>query len=155
IQYYIAKKNDPTIYMATYAPEMIISSTRFITYLNWSLFTNHPNQSDTSAINGTPQTTIESGDVFQDPVTGYTHSKYFAENRLLGHVYHGATGPTAGAFMFIGSRESGSGGPFWKDIDFQSTGAAVEMYNIPYSDHSQTDAFRPGLHGPYALVLTG
>lgn len=155
IQYYIAKKNDPVIYMATYAPEMLVSSTRFITYLDWTKFPNHPIESDTSAINGTAQTTIESGDVFRDPVTGHTHSKYYAENRLIGHVYHGATGPSAGAFMFIGNRESGSGGPFWKDIDFQSTGAAVELYNMPYSDHSQTEPFRPGLHGPYALVLTG
>lgn len=155
IQYYIAKKNDPTIYMATYAPEMLVSSTRFITYLDWNRFPNHPNPSDTSAIHGTAQTTIESGDVFQDPVDGWTHSKYYEENRLIGHVYHGATGATSGAFMFIGNRESGSGGPFWKDIDFQSTGAAVELYNMPYSDHSQTEPFRPGLHGPYALVLTG
>jgi rhamnogalacturonan endolyase len=160
IQYYMAKKNDNAIYMAIYAPEMLVSSTRFITYLNFSKFPNHPNESDTSEIHGTAQTPIEniktdgSGDVYLDPVDGETHSKYYAENRVIGHVDHGATGPGAGAFMFIGNRESGSGGPFWKDIDFQSTGAAVEMYNIPYSDHSQTDAFRPGLHGPYALVLT-
>jgi rhamnogalacturonan endolyase len=154
IQYYATKKNDPVIYMATYAPEMLVSSTRFITYLAWNKFPNHPDQSDTSAISGTAQTAIESSDVYKDPVTGYTHSKYYAENRLVGHVYHGATGPGAGAFMFIGSRERGSGGPFWKDIDFQSTGAAVELYNIPFSGHSQTEAFRPGLHGPYALVLT-
>lgn len=155
IQYYIAHKNDPVIYMATYAPEMLVSSTRYITYLDWNKFPNHPDQSDTSAIHGTSQNTIESGDVFQDPVDGHTHSKYYAENRLVNHVYHGATGPTSGAFMFIGNRESGSGGPFWKDIDFQSTGSAVEMYNIPYSDHSQTEPFRPGLAGPYAIVLTG
>src|SRR6185369_13269293 len=110
IQYYIAKKGENTIYMATYAPEMLVSSTRFITYLNWSKFPNHPNESDTSAINGTAQTAIESSDVYMDPVTGYTHSKYYGENRLVGHVYHGATGSASGAFMFIGSRESGSGG---------------------------------------------
>jgi rhamnogalacturonan endolyase len=150
IHYYMARKNDPVIYMATYAPEMLVSSTRFITYLDWNKFPNHPQESDTSASTGA----IESADVF-GRANGTTASKYYGEIRNVEHVYHGATGPSAGAFMFVGNRERGSGGPFWKDIDFQSTGAAVELYNMPYSGHSQTEAFRPGLHGPFALVLTG
>jgi rhamnogalacturonan endolyase len=148
IQYYIARKNDPVIYMATYAPEMLVSSTRFITYLDRTKMPNVPDESDNAGNTGA----IESGDVsgFAD---GTTSSKYYGETRNISHLYHGATGPNAGAFMFIGSRESGAGGPFWKDIDFQS-GSAVEIYNMPFSGHSLTDTFRPGLHGPYALVLT-
>jgi rhamnogalacturonan endolyase len=150
IHYYMARKNDPVIYMATYAPEMLVSSTRFITYLDWAKFPNHPQESDTSASTGA----IESADV-AGRADGTTASKYYGEIRNVEHIYHGATGPTSGAFMFVGNRERGSGGPFWKDIDFQSTGASVELYNMPYSGHSQTEAFRPGLHGPFALVLTG
>lgn len=149
IQYYMARRNDPVIYMATYAPEMLVSSTRFITYLDWNKFPNHPDESDTSGGTGA----IESQDV-QGFADGTTASKYYGETRNIDHVEHHATGPSAGAYMFIGNRERGAGGPFWKDIDFQSTGAAVEIYNMPYSGHSLTDAFRPGLHGPYALVLT-
>ncbi|HEY7087047.1 MAG TPA: rhamnogalacturonan lyase B N-terminal domain-containing protein [Tepidisphaeraceae bacterium] len=157
IQYYVAHKNENKIYMATYAPGPSSPSPgemRFITYLNWSIFTNHPNPSDTSAIHGTAQTAIESSDVFQDPVDGQTHSKYYGETRMIENVYHGATGASAGAFMFMGNRESSSGGPFFKDIDFQSTGASVELYNYMFSGHSQTENFRPGLQGPYALAFT-
>ena len=101
IQYYVAHKSDPAIYMATYAPELRVSSTRFIAYLDWSKFPNHPDPSDTSGA----VKTIESGDVFAN-ADGTTHSKYYGENRLVNHVYHGATGPAAGAFMFVGkSRE--------------------------------------------------
>ena len=52
--------------------------------------------------------------------------------------------------MNIGNRETSSGGPFFKDIDFQSN----ELYNYTFSGHSQTEAFRPGLKGPYALIFT-
>ena len=56
--------------------------------------------------------------------------------------------------MFIGNRETSSGGPFYKDIDYQGTGAAEELYNVTYSNHSQTENFRPGLKGPFALQFT-
>lgn len=148
IQYYVAKRNDPNIYMATYAPEMKVSSTRYIAYLDGTKFTNRPAESDNSGGTGG----IETGDV-QGHADGTTSSKYYGETRNIDHLYHGASGASSGAFMFIGNREAGAGGPFWKDIDFQS-GSSVEIYNMPYSGHSLTDSFRPGLHGPYALVLT-
>lgn len=148
IQYYIARRNDPVIYMATYAPEMLVSSTRYITYLDGTKFPYRAAESDNSGNTGA----IESGDVFGYP-DGTTTSKYYGETRSIDHLYHGATGPSAGAFMYVGNRERGASGPFWKDIDFQS-GSSVELYNMPYSGHSLIDAFRPGLHGPYALVLS-
>ncbi len=160
IQYYIAHKGENNIYMATYAPgptEPSPGEMRYIAYLNWSIFTNHPAPSDTSG----GQTVIESQDVFQDPTTGFTHSKYYGEIRMIDDIDHGATGSlpgttgtTVGAYMFMGNRETGSGGPFYKDIDFQSEGNAVEIYNYMVSGHSQTENWRPGLQGPYALQFT-
>jgi rhamnogalacturonan endolyase len=153
IQYYMAHKGDNDVYMATYAPNTL-GEMRFIMYLNWNTFTNHPAQSDTSG----GQTVIESQDVFENTATGQTHSKYYGELRAIDEADHGATGSTGGqnygAFMFMGNRETSAGGPFFKDIDFQSTGNAVELYNYMFSGHSQTETFRTGLYGPYALSIT-
>jgi rhamnogalacturonan endolyase len=149
IQYYLARRNDPNIYMATYAPVMKVSSTRYIAYLDRTKFPNVPDESDSSGNTGG----IETADVQGHP-DGTTSSKYYGESRNVDHPYHGVTGPSAGAFLFIGNREHGAGGPFWKDIDFQSGSSQVEIYNMPFSGHSLTDTFRPGLHGPYALNLT-
>jgi rhamnogalacturonan endolyase len=152
IQYYMARKGDDNVYMATYAPSTL-GEMRFLMYLNWNIFTNHPPQSDTSG----GQMAIESTDVFGD-ASGQTHSKYYGEVRFIDSLDYGATGSTGGqnygAFMFGGNRETSAGGPFFKDIDFQSTGASVELYNYLFSGHSQTETFRTGLYGPYALQIT-
>ena len=150
IQYYLARRGEPTVFMATYAPELRVSSTRFLAYLDRAKFPGRPDPSDISG----GQTAIEAGDVFAEPGNGQTHSKYYGATRIIDHDFNSATGPGRGAFLFVGNRERGSGGPFWKDIDYQSTDSAVELYNIPFSDHSQTEPFRPGLHGPYALTLS-
>jgi rhamnogalacturonan endolyase len=68
----------------------------------------------------------------------------------------GVTGPTAGvgAFMVYGSRETSSGGPFYRDIQNQSGTTDTEVYNYMNSGHAQTEAYRMGLQGPYALMFT-
>ena len=69
-------------------------------------------------------------------------------------TYSGATGPGIGSWMVFGSRESSSGGPFFRDIQNQA-GGDQEVYNYMNSGHNQTEANRLGvLHGPYALVFT-
>jgi rhamnogalacturonan endolyase len=151
-QYYIARRGYNTIYMATYcagpsAPPPN-GEARFIFYLDRSKFNVDPS----SDIRG--RTAIEGSDVFRDPATGYTYSKFYFPNRNIDDPYHGVTGPGIGAFMMIGSREKGSGGPFFKDIAFQGAGGE-ELYNVMYSGHEQTEAFRSGLQGPYALEITG
>ena len=76
--------------------------------------------------------------------------------RMIENVYHGltgsASGTTVGAWMFMGNREHGASGPFFKDIDFQSS-SAVEIYNCLFSGHVQTEPFRQGLH-TFALQFT-
>jgi rhamnogalacturonan endolyase len=53
-------------------------------------------------------------------------------------------------------RESSSGGPFFRDIQNQSSTAAdSELYNYMNSGHEQTQAVRTNvLYGPYALSFT-
>src|SRR5256886_16736191 len=53
----------------------------------------------------------------------------------------------------MGNRESSSGGPFFRDINNQG-GSQQELYNYMNSGHTQTEPYRMGLHGPYALVVT-
>ncbi|HEY2881931.1 MAG TPA: rhamnogalacturonan lyase B N-terminal domain-containing protein, partial [Pirellulales bacterium] len=153
IQYYVARKGFNNIYMATYAPGPSSPSPgemRFITYTNHSVLTNAPAPSNLTGNTGA----IESSDVvgFAD---GTTASKYYGETEIIDDAYHGLTGGGFGLFMNMGNRESSSGGPFMKDIDFQTTSAqSTELYNYMFSGHSQTENFRPGLQGPYALEFT-
>lgn len=65
----------------------------------------------------------------------------------------GVTGSGVGVFMAYGNREKSSGGPFFRDIQFQS-GGDTEVYNYMNSGHAQTESWRMGLHGPYALIFT-
>jgi rhamnogalacturonan endolyase len=149
-QYYVARNGYDIIYMATYAggsSPPTPGEMRYIFYLSRSVFNVDPY----SDINGL--STLEGSDVFVDNSTGYTYSKFYSSQRNIDDPYHGVTGANVGAFMMIGSREKGSGGPFFKDILFQGTGAE-EMYNYMYSGHEQTEAYRPGLQGPYALEIT-
>ena len=61
------------------------------------------------------------------------------------------TGSGLGVYMAYGTRESSSGGPFFRDIEQQGTSASVEVYNYMWSGHNDTEAQRLGvLHGPYA-----
>jgi rhamnogalacturonan endolyase len=153
IQYYIARKGFNNIYMATYAAGPNSPSPgemRFITYTNHSVLTNAPAPS-----NNTGSTkTVESMDVFGF-ADGTTSSKYYGEYRAIDATTYGLTGGGFGVFMNIGNRETSSGGPFFKDIDFQTTSSqSTELYTYVFSGHSQTENFRPGLHGPYALQFT-
>jgi rhamnogalacturonan endolyase len=147
IQYYLARNGYNTIYMASYAPGPNSPSPgemRFITYTNPSVFTNIP-----AASNNSGGTAIESSDVFGHP-DGTTSSKYYGEYRAIDTQTYGDTGSGIGVFMNIGNRETSSGGPFAKDIDFQNN----ELYTYVFSGHSQTENFRPGLKGFYALEYT-
>ena len=47
-----------------------------------------------------------------------------------------------------------SGGPFFRDIEVNDTGSAVNITHYMFSGHQQTEALRLGLHGPYALAVT-
>jgi rhamnogalacturonan endolyase len=148
IQYYLARNGYNNIYMATYSPGPNSPSPgemRFITYTNPTVLTNIPAPSNNNGNTGA----IESSDVFGH-ADGTTTSKYYGEYRAIDTQTYGDTGAGVGIFMNIGSRETSSGGPFYKDIDFQSN----ELYNYTFSGHSQTEAFRPGLKGFYALEFT-
>lgn len=147
--YYVSRQGENIIYMATYtSAQPSIGELRFIFRGNGSVLTNNPANSN----NGGNSGAIESSDVFGYS-NGQTTSKYYGNQRAKDLSIRGATGSNVGVFMAYGNREKSSGGPFFRDIQFQS-GGDTEIYNYMNSGHAQTEAWRVGLHGPYALVFT-
>ncbi|KAF8752281.1 Rhamnogalacturonan lyase B, N-terminal [Rhizoctonia solani] len=72
---------------------------------------------------------------------------------------HGISGSGVGAYMVIpgNAYETSSGGPFFRDINnqnSQSDDGANEVYWYMNSNHAQTESYRTGFFGPYALVFT-
>ncbi|MCA9235832.1 MAG: hypothetical protein KDA44_10195 [Planctomycetales bacterium] len=155
IQYYGVRNGDNNIYMASDVDGAVNTAGegRFLAYLSRGVFTNIEEPSNIDGNIGA----VEGSDVFY-LADGTTRSKYYNDRRMIENEYHGVTGASGsidvGAWMFMGNREHSAGGPFFKDIDFQTTGGATELYNVVFSGHTQTEPYRFGLQGPYALQIT-
>lgn len=147
--YYISRYGNNTIYMATYiSTEPSIGSLRYIFRGNGNVLTNVPAESDNRGA-----APLEGGpDVFVHP-NGITTSKYYGNDQAKNLTIRGCTGKGVGVFMAYGSRETSSGGPFYRDIQFQS-GNDTEIYNVMNHAEGETESFRMGLYGPYALCFT-
>ena len=52
------------------------------------------------------------------------------------------------------SYEASSGGPFFRDINSNNAGDSTNLYFYMNSGHVQTEKFRQGLHGPYAMAFS-
>ena len=151
IQYMAVRQNENTIYMATYTTaEPDVGELRWITRLRGNVITGVPAPSNNTGSTGN----VESTDIF-GYADGHTTSKYYGNDRAKDLSIRGVTGSNIGVYVIYGSRETSSGGPFFRDIQNQSsTSADSELYNYMNSGHNQTEAWRMGLHGPYALRFT-
>ncbi|MFT3991938.1 MAG: rhamnogalacturonan lyase B N-terminal domain-containing protein [Luteolibacter sp.] len=153
--YYAVKTGVNNIYMATYLGAATGNGElRWITRLKSSVLTSFPAESDNT---GTTYN-VESSDI-KGYADGHTTSKYYGNQQAKDLTVRGDTGSSIGVFMAYGNRESSSGGPFFRDIQNQSsldsTDGGAEIYNYLFSGHQQTESARIGvLHGPYALVFT-
>ena len=149
--YYLARRGEAAIYMADFAMACPPpGEMRFIAYLDRAVFTHVPAASD----NSRSDDGVEGKDVFRNTRTGATSSKFYGATPIIDGLVHGVTGEGIGCYMDMGRRETSSGGPFFRDIENQSGGKATEHYNYLFSGHTQTEPFRPGLKGPYALQFT-
>ncbi|RYD31776.1 MAG: rhamnogalacturonase B, partial [Verrucomicrobiaceae bacterium] len=150
--YYAFKKGEPNIYMATWSEKCPHpGEMRFIARLSSKVLDkgNVDRPGDDAAGNA-----IESKDIFIQS-DGRTTSKYYSGVRFIDDAIHGSRGRNIGAYFAIGSYESSSGGPFFRDINSQTAGETEEIYFYMFSGHAQTEPFRKGqLHGPYALCFT-
>ena len=81
----------------------------------------------------------------------YGDTKTHGKDRAMDMTYCGVSGRRVGVWMVYGTRESSSGGPFFRDIQNQT----AEVYNYMNSGHAMTEPARVKvLHGPYALAFT-
>lgn len=150
-QYYFFRPNETTIYLGTYhSNDAVLPELRFLARLDRKTVST-----------GVPQATlddapsaVEAHDVFAS--SNYTtRSKFYSAVQFLDDRVHGVRGTSAGVY-FVLSRaayETSSGGPFFRDINNQCT-IANELTFYMNSDHTRTDDYRYGFHGPYALVFT-
>ncbi len=147
--YYVSRSGENIIYMATHiTEEPSIGCLRYIFRGNSRVLTNVPVESRTLGGTG-----LEGGpDVFSYS-NGTTTSKYYGNEQAKDLSIKGATGNGVGVFMAYGNRESCVGGPFFRDIQFQS-GGDTEIYNVMNHGIGATESFRMGLYGPYAYVFT-
>ncbi|WP_421523956.1 rhamnogalacturonan lyase B N-terminal domain-containing protein [Pseudomonas yamanorum] len=148
-QYYIAHKGRSAIYLATYAPTLLpIGELRFVTRLDVGKLPKAAWGTDSNVGQA-----IEGKDVFLLP-DGRTSSKFYSARPMIDDPLHGVSGPAVAVYMLMGNRELSAGGPFFKDIATQKTLKTHELYNYMFSNHTQTEPYRGGLHGPYGLLFT-
>ncbi|ROT42860.1 rhamnogalacturonase B [Sodiomyces alkalinus F11] len=153
--YLVARQGDSTIYMATHiAAQPSIGELRYIARLNSNILPwEHP--FGAVSITGGSSATIEGSDVFL--VNGQTRSKFYSSERYIDrgvHCVHGNNPEPIHACMVIPQPESSSGGPFFRDIETNNGGAFTALYNYMNSGHAETEPYRMGLHGPYALTFS-
>jgi rhamnogalacturonan endolyase len=156
VHYLVVRQGENNIYMGTYVTaEPSVGELRWVTRLNRSILTSVPAESDLRGNTGA----IESTDVY-GMADGSTRSKYYGNQSAMDLTIRGVTGSGVGVFMAYGNRESSSGGPFFHDIQNQTgfpetydANGDTQVYNYMNSGHNQTEAFRMGFHGPYALMF--
>ncbi|KAJ6584788.1 polysaccharide lyase family 4 protein [Mycena capillaripes] len=147
--YYMVLSGVNTLYIGTFASaEPTVGELRFIARLSKATV---PNGIPASEMNG--GTAIEGTDVYL--LNGQTRSKFYSSIPFIRDQVHGVTGSGVGVFMIIPSvsYESSSGGPFFRDINNQGS-AQQELYWYMNSNHEQTETYRTGFFGPYAMAVT-
>lgn len=148
IHYYLVRSGQNIIYMATFAGHD--TEWRFIPRLQNAKFKVVPAASDY-----TPGgTAIESEDTIR-LANGDTVSKFYGNAQMRNDVSHGVSGTAGTAVMWMGNRETSSGGPFFRDIQTSAGSTGSNPYNYMKSGHAQTESWRRGLHGVYALSFGG
>eukprot|EP00644_Phytophthora_capsici_P005218 jgi/Phyca11/12778/fgenesh1_pg.PHYCAscaffold_1_\ len=85
---------------------------------------------------------------------GITASKFYCATPFIDDKVHGVTGDAGGVFFIMSdyAYERSVGGPFFRDMNNQCT-EANELTLCLFSDHTRTEDYRYGFHGPYALIF--
>jgi rhamnogalacturonan endolyase len=148
--YYMAKKGETKIYMATYfSSEPSLGQVRFIVRVPINVLPNGPAPSNIRNNTGA----IESADIF-GLSNGETRSKHYSNMRLKDWAYIGATSSRAGMWIVRDNNEGNSGGPFYRSLLNQGTDTDQELTYIINYGEGQTEKFRPGILNAYTLVFT-
>ncbi|KAH7163192.1 Rhamnogalacturonase B, N-terminal-domain-containing protein [Dactylonectria estremocensis] len=154
--YYVFKSGESIIYMATdTTSEPAIGELRYITRLDRSKLPDEYPFGDASNTSG--GTAIEGSDVFL--VNGETRSKFYSSERFIDngvYCFQSSSEDVHACVVAHASRsyEKSSGGPFFRDINTNNNGDFSALTFYMNSNHAQTEAYRQGFHGPYALSFS-
>ncbi|KAJ2903795.1 hypothetical protein MKZ38_009361 [Zalerion maritima] len=154
--YYVIPSGQSSIYMATKInSEPSVGELRYIARIDSGELPIEYPYGDYSTTSG--GSAIEGSDVFE--VDGETRSKFYSSTRFIDQEVYCVTNSGADIHACMvahpsRSYEKSSGGPFFRDICTNNNGdySAVTWYMN--SGHVQTEAYRTGLHGPYALSFS-
>ncbi|KAF2834641.1 polysaccharide lyase family 4 protein [Patellaria atrata CBS 101060] len=154
--YYVVRSGEATVYMATYiTTEPSVGELRYIARLQSSKL---PLEYPFGAVSTTrdSSSTVEGSDVFV--VNGQTRSKFYSSERFIDDnthcVYRDNDAINVCMLIPPQSYESSSGGPFFRDINTNNGGDMTALYFYMNSGHVQTESYRMGLHGPYAMSFS-
>ncbi|KAL5119460.1 hypothetical protein ACEQ8H_002525 [Pleosporales sp. CAS-2024a] len=153
--YLVVRQGDPTIWMATYtSAEPTIGELRFIARLNKQILP-HQYPYDLVSTTAGASSTVEGSDVFL--VDGQTRSKFYSSERFIDDTRHCVNSAELYACMLMNSYsyEGSSDGPFHRDINTNNNDNYESLTFYMNSGHVQTEKYRMGLHGPYALAFSG
>lgn len=152
----VVRSGDSTIFLATHTTaEPSIGELRFIARLQPSKL---PLEQPFGVVSTTSGSTsaVEGSDVYI--VNGQTRSKFYSSQRFIDDdvhcVYRDNDAIRACMLMNSYSYEGSSGGPFFRDINSNNAGDSTNLYFYMNSGHVQTESYRMGLHGPYALTFS-
>jgi rhamnogalacturonan endolyase len=156
-QYIVVKSGDSNVYLATHTTkEPDIGELRFIARLDASRIPLEYPYGVVSTTAGS-SSTVEGSDVFV--VNGQTRSKFYSSERFIDDkihcIYRDGDNPLRACMVLPDpAYEASSGGPFFRDINTNNGGAFNALYFYMNSGHVQTEPFRQGLHGPYAMTFS-
>ncbi|KAK8238250.1 rhamnogalacturonan lyase [Phyllosticta capitalensis] len=153
--YIIVKSGEDILYMGTNTQsEPSVGELRFIARLDPDKLPLEYPYGDVSTTSG--GTAIEASDVYE--VDGETRSKFYSGTRFIDDsiqcVYREDDAIHACVLLQPLSYECSSGGPFFKDINSNNAGSSTNLYFYMNSGHVQTEEFRQGFHGPYAMQFS-
>ncbi|CAK4086717.1 unnamed protein product [Aphanomyces euteiches] len=150
-QYYFFRANENAMYMGTYhSSDLVLPELRFLARLDRSTVPT----GITEATQDSSMSAIEAEDIYAT-TANITRSKYYSAVPFYQDQIHGVRGSKAGVYFVMSDRayETSSGGPFFRDIN-NKVAVANELTFYMNSDHTRTEDYRYGFHGPYALVFT-
>ncbi|KAI2602149.1 polysaccharide lyase family 4 protein [Hypoxylon sp. NC1633] len=136
-QYYVAKPDDPTIYMGTYITgEVDPGELRWFARLRQSIL---PTGVHGDVGNTIGSTAFEGSDTFRCS-NGQTRCKMYTSDRFIDDQIHGVSGSNVAVWMIMPGTvyETSAGGPFMRDINSQ-TSSDQELYWYMNSGHVRTE----------------
>ncbi|KAF7550256.1 hypothetical protein G7046_g8072 [Stylonectria norvegica] len=154
--YYVIPSGESAVYMATNTKsEPAIGELRYIARLDRSKLPDEYPFGEVSNTSG--GSAIEGSDVFL--VSGQTRSKFYSSQRFIDndvYCFQSSAEDIHACLVAHPSRsyEKSSGGPFFRDINSNNNGDFSALTFYMNSNHAQTEAYRQGFHGPYALVFS-